>query len=163
MARNADEHLGYVVLYPDGSLGATDGVSMLMSRDAHDADVDSPLYIKGEGSLSLSKTADSYALSDDMVHLIERRPRSEATFDVSVQRGVKMPDLHRAVPTHLTPVAGEAPAFDSIVGGRIASDYGLDRGVWSRGPWADRVYLEGVDEGDLIVLAGIRREVTNED
>lgn len=157
IAVSAEPHLGYMALHPDGSVGATDGVALVHSVDAHDADVDRPLYVRPTGRLHLSSTADSYALNLTDGVLIERRPRSEATTEVSVSRGESVPDTHRAVPGRLTPEAGEAPPFDSIIAGRLASDYGLARGVWRRGPWSDRVYLEGTDEGDMVVLAGIRR------
>ena len=160
VASRADDHLGYVAIYSDGSLGATDGISAVISADAHDCEV--PLFVKPEGSIALSKTADLYQISDDLCTLIEHRPRSEATFDISVQRGLRFPPLHKLVPGHLTPEAGEAPPFDSILAGRLASDYGLDVGVWRRGPWRGRVYLEGTDDGDIVVLAGIIREEANE-
>lgn len=155
MAQHAPEHLGVVALYPDGNLAATDGISLVFSRDAHESEV--PLSIRPGRALPVSKTADSYALDVGESQLVERRPRSEGRIDVEVLRGIDLPKVYVAIPTHLTPVAGEAPPFDSIVAGRIATDYGLERGVWRRGPWDDRVYLEGVDDGDTVVLAGVRR------
>lgn len=146
----------FVALYPDGSIGATDGVALVHSSGAHDADVAQPLLVRPVRA-SLSSGSTAYRLSDCLTELVEVRPRSEATIDVSVETGARIPSIHKAVPGNLTPVAGEIPLFDSIIAGRLASDYGLKRGVWVKGPWSDRVYLSGVEEGDLVVLAGIRR------
>lgn len=151
------DSMGYVVLYPDGSLGSTDGVCMVHSKDAHDADIDEPLFFRPLSSVPLSTSAVSYSIGDDLCSMTESRPRSEQTFDIETSRGVRMPSLHKALPGSMTPVAGETPLFDSVIGGRIASDYGLKRGVWLKGPWSDRVYLDMTDEGDTVVLAEIRR------
>lgn len=147
----------YMVVYPDGSVGATDGVCMVLSRGAHDADMLEPLYVSPSGSLPVSKGSLSYYLDDSMDEMVEVRVRSESRFPVTVSRDGKAPRLHNALPGHLTPVAAEMPLFDSILGGKIAADYGLKRGVWRKGPWDDRVYLDDVDEGDTVVLAAIRR------
>lgn len=164
IAAGADPHLGFVVLYPDGSLGATDGVSLVLSMGAHDADMLDPLYVAPVGRLHLSGTAHSYALDLAEGVLVERRPRSEASTEVRVSKGEAVPDLHRAMPGSLTPWPDEAPLFDSIIAGRVASEYGLERGVWTRGPGLHRVYLSDAEEGDTVMLAGISRgEVTNAD
>jgi len=125
IAAGADPHLGFAALYPDGSLGATDGVSLVLSMGAHDADMLDPLYVAPVGRLHLSGTAHSYALDLAEGVLVERRPRSEASTEVRVSKGEAVPNLHRAMPGSLTPWPEEAPLFASRNLSRGGDECGL--------------------------------------
>lgn len=156
VAHGADEHLGWVKLTPDGSLYATDGVLFVRSHEAHDADMDGPLYVKLLGNPTFSKTAEAFDLDVEDLVLIEHRPRSEARHDVKVYAGdLDYPPVENLNPGRLADFHA-APLFDSIRAGRAASDYGMDIGVWGPSLVPDAVQLVNVDGGDLVVLAGIR-------
>lgn len=158
IASSAWEGLNYVMLAPDGSLWATDTVALLRSLDAHDANLESPLYVEVPRGTKLGDNALSFGLDVAGLTLIERRPRSERVIPIGVKRDIVYPPVARAIPGGMAPVSEHTPAFDSIKAGGLASTYGLKYGVWSRGPWRNRVYLRGVDPGDMVILAGMVSE-----
>lgn len=157
IAHGADDHLSWVKLSPDGALYATDGRALVRSYGAHDADLADPLYVRLVGSPSFSRTAESFYLDLDLMILVEERPRSQAQYGLEARTGVDFPPVENLNPGRLSNPSA-APLFDSIRGGRIASDYGLELGVWGPSLVPDTVELLNTDDTDLVLLAGVRKE-----
>lgn len=150
---------GNVMLAPDHKMFATDGFAMIVSNNAHDADLTEPMFVSSPVGLSFTKSALGYKLNVEEGTLVEERPRSEISGNVEIKRGLRFPDVYSRIPSHLTRMAGETPDFDSIKAGRIASDYGLDVGRWVKGAWDDVVWLYGTEETDMIMLARLRSPI----
>ena len=153
----APQGLGYVKLSPDGSLYATDGVVMVRAEDAHDGRFSGALYVSPASRFTLSKTVERLELRVGDGSLVEHRPRSEEAHEVDVERDVHFPPVETLIPGHLAELQSP-PHFDSIIGGRVAEAYGLDVGVWGASLVPLAVQLRNTDEGDTVVLAGVRRE-----
>lgn len=154
----ADGNLGHVMLDPDGSMWATDGFVMIRSVQAHDAEVTKPIFVSPKKT-TFSVNPEGFSLSTEEGVLIEHRARSEASFDVEIKRGIRFPNVRNAIPNHLNISRKgdktDMPHFDSILAGKVAHEYGLKRGIWVAGSGVNRVYLKDLDDGDLIILAGI--------
>lgn len=160
VASGAEDHLGWVKLSPDGAIYATDGKAFVRARAAHNADLAEPLYVRLVGNPSFSRTAEGFTLDLDLMVLTEHRPRSEAQYNLEARTAVRFPLVENLNPGRLSsPTA--APLFDSIRGGRIASDYGMELGVWGPSLVPDTVELLNTDDGDLVLLAGVRMEGEN--
>lgn len=159
LASRTKGEMGHVMLTPDNKLFATDGFAMIVSSEAHDAELTEPMFVSPPTGLSLSKSALGYKLDVAVGALVEERSRSEVSGSVEVKRGLRFPDVYSRIPSHLTREAGDTPDFDSIKAGRIASDYGLDVGRWVKGAWQDVVWLYGTEETDMVMLAGLRAPI----
>ncbi|MCA1806685.1 MAG: hypothetical protein LC687_02310, partial [Actinobacteria bacterium] len=149
----AEDHLSWVHLASDGWMFATDGYGLLLSKNAHDAEQD--VYIKALSRARMSQTGERYEILTDEDTLIEYRSRSQERYDVEIASDVKYPGVHRRVPTHLTAWPKAIPPYDSIRAGKMAADYGLNRGIWTGGPSEDSVHLLGVADTDLVILAAV--------
>lgn len=154
----ADGNLGHVMLDADGSMWATDGYVMIRSLNAHDAEITKPIYVSCSKT-TFSASPEGFSLDIQEGVLIEHRPRSESSFEVAIKRGIRFPNVRNAIPNHLVisrqGVKTDTPHFDSIIAGKVAHEYGLKRGVWVAGSGVNRVYLHGVEDTDLVILAGI--------
>lgn len=158
IAKGANDGLRWVRLDPDGTLWATDGIALIRSLEAHTGDIAQSLYVSAPDGYRPNGNEVGYRLDVSECILKEERPRSSRDWTVQVTTGVKYPPVANIIPNHFQRDAKLRPEFDSIVAGRLADAYGLKRGVWVAGPHPDRVYLRGVSEGDLVVLAGTRLE-----
>ncbi|MCA1807428.1 MAG: hypothetical protein LC687_06245 [Actinobacteria bacterium] len=157
IASMAPAHLSVVALYPGGRLVATDGVVMVASEDAHDADISEPLFLRPTSARKGSASAESYRLDIEGGRLIEVRPRSENDIPVEVERGLEYPPYSKLLPSHLSRTHSP-PLFDSIIAGRVAEAYGLELGVWGGCHLENAAALAGVEDGDTVVIAGVKRE-----
>lgn len=155
---DAEPAMAYIRLDPGGVLWATDGVALVHSLDAHDGDLSESLYISSERRVSIAAGVTGYRLDVAEGVLYEVRPRSEVPHEVSIERGVPYVPVGKALPGNLATDPQRVPYFDSIRGGAVAHAYGLKVGVWLPGLGDDRVYLMGLDDGDLVVMAGVRME-----
>lgn len=157
IAHGAWENLAVVRLDPDGTLWATDGVVIIRSKEAHDADISEPLYVGAPKSYRTNGGEVGYRLDVGEGVLIEERPRSEREWQVEVSRGRPYPNVAAVMPGNLAKRMVTSPVFDSIRGGKVAEAYGLSLGVWGPGHKKDFVELEGLDDGDTIIMARVRR------
>lgn len=154
IANMGHKDMQYVKLASDGFMYATNGFAAIVSEGQHDTQ----MFIRATKKPSLSGSAVSVHLDVEESQIVEVRPRSEARHDVEIIKEVPYPPVENLRASHLwtTP---QQPLFDSIPAANIANAYGLSRGVWSAGPspeGAPRVYLQGTEEGDTILLSCIR-------
>lgn len=156
IAKGANAGLQWVRLDPDGTLWATDGVALIRSLGAHTGDIQQTLYVSAPEGYRPNGNETGYQLDVSECLLKEERPRSSRDWTVRVSRDVSYPAVAKVIPNHLQGKATTRPDFDSIIGGRLAEAYGLQRGVWVAGAHKDRVYLQGVEEGDAVILAGLK-------
>jgi len=150
--------MAHVRLDPDGVLWATDGVAVIRSLDAHDADISEPLYIECPQGYRVNGGEVGYTLDVAEGTLTEARPRSERVWQVNTRTRVRYPPVARLMPGNLTERALVYPQFDSIRGGKLAEAYGCPIGLWLPGHREDLVELVDLDEGDTIYLASVRRQ-----
>lgn len=152
----APDGLGYVKLSPDGSLYATDGLVMVKAAECHAGTFARPLFLSARSRFTVSKTAERLELFVGDGTLVESRPRSSESYAVDVEKDVSFPSVETLIPGHLAELRSP-PLFDSILGGKVADAYGLERGVWAASRVPRAVQLLDTDVGDIVVLAGIRR------
>lgn len=153
LAQSGEDHLKWVYLSSDGTLFASDGFAMVMSKQSHEIERD--LYVRMTKYTRLSTSGASYTIDTDADTLTEHRPRSQETYGIELTEYVPFPNVYRRIPHRLTSWPKEIPPFDSIRAGKIAGDYGLERGIWYGGPGTDAVHLSDVGPNDLVILAAV--------
>lgn len=157
LASNALYGMHYVRLDPDGTLWGTDGYALVQSKDAHDLDLSRTLYIVPPNTYRAGGGEVEFRIDRDKGEMVEVRARSERTHETTMVEDINtMPPLVRALPSPLEDWPEGGIFFDSIRAGKVAEVYGLSHGVWLPAP-QNRVILDGLDEGDFITLAGMRK------